>query len=120
MEQKILEILWKRESASARDVCNALEEIGERKTYSTVRTILNRLVTKKVISQKLGSDKRTYVYYPKKTREEMGGEIVQKALQDLMTKFEKSTINYLSENLADNDEDIEKIKKKLKELKESD
>ena len=99
-------------------MCNELEEAGERKTYSTVRTILNRLVKKNIISQKLGSDKRTYIYLPKKSREEIGGEIVEKAFKDLMTKFEKSTINYLSENLADSDEDIEKIKKKLKELKE--
>lgn len=115
----MLDILYKKGTASAREICSGLEEAGQRRTYSTVRTILNRLVRKKMISQKMAEDDRTYIYAPRMTEDELEGKMVQKVMQDLMTRFEKSTISYLSENLADNDEDLKKIKKKLMEMKKS-
>ena len=117
LEKHLLDILYEKGAASAREICSGLEESGQRRTYSTVRTILNRLVRKKMISQKLADDGRTYIYAPRMTEDELGGKMVQKVMQDLMTRFEKSTISYLSENLADNDEELKKIKKKLMEMK---
>jgi len=119
LEKQLLDILYEKGEASAREICNGLEAAGQRRTYSTVRTIMNRLVRKKMISQKMAEDDRTYIYTPRMTEDELEGKMVQKVMQDLMTRFEKSTISYLSENLADNDEDLKKIKKKLMEMKKS-
>jgi hypothetical protein len=43
--------------------------------------------------------------------------IVKTTLSDLLKRFEQSTINYLAEELSESEEDIEKIKQKLAEMK---
>ena len=48
LEREILEILWIKKESSARDICSKIEESGERRAYSTIRTIINRLVEKKI------------------------------------------------------------------------
>lgn len=117
LERKILTILWQKREATARDICQSLEDSNERRAYSTVRTIIKRLVRKNIISQHRHPTSRQYIYTPLKTRDELETTIVRKTLSDLLTRFEKSTINYLAEELSENKEEIEKIKEKLAEMK---
>ena len=117
LERKILEILWDKKQATARDISNSLEEIGERRAYSTVRTIIKRLVDKKIISERTDKDERTFIYIPLISKEELEKTIVGSILGELLAKFNQSTISYLAEELSDNDEEIKKIKKKLNEMK---
>lgn len=118
LERKILEILWKKREATAREICTSLEDSNERRAYSTVRTIIKRLVRKKVISQHRHLKNRQYIYSPLVTKDELETTIVRKTLTDLLKRFEQSTINYLAEELSDSKEDIEKLKNKLAEMKE--
>ncbi len=117
LERKILEILWDKKQATARDISNSLEEIGERRAYSTVRTIIKRLVDKKIISERTDNDERTFIYIPLISKEELEKTIVGSILGELLAKFNQSTISYLAEGLSDNEEEIKKIKKKLNEMK---
>jgi len=117
LERKILEILWDKKQATARDISNSLEEIGERRAYSTVRTIIKRLVDKKIISERTDNDERTFIYMPLLSKEKLEKTIVGSILGELLAKFNQSTISYLAEELSDNDEEIKKIKKKLNEMK---
>ena len=117
LEDKILEILWDKKQATARDISNSLEEIGERRAYSTVRTIIKRLVDKKIISERTDNDERTFIYMPLLSKEKLEKTIVGSILGELLAKFNQSTISYLAEELSDNDEEIKKIKKKLNEMK---
>jgi BlaI family penicillinase repressor len=119
LERKILIILWKRQNATAREICTTLEETGERKAYSTVRTIVNRLVHKKIITQHENKEDRQYYYTPIMTKQELEKSIINRILGDLLNRFEQSTINYLAEELSDNQEEINKIKRKLVEMKEN-
>ena len=116
LERKILDILWNKKEASAREICSALEEKGDRKAYSTIRTIINRLVKKKIIAQKMDHQERMYVYTPLLTKNELEKKIVHGVIGELLRRFEQSTISYLAEELSDNEEDIEKIKQKLDEM----
>ncbi len=117
LERKILEILWDKKQATAREISNSLEVLGERKAYSTVRTIIKRVVDKKIIAERLDSDMRTFIYTPLLSKDELEKTIVGSVLGELLSKFNQSTISYLAEGLSDNEEDIKKIKKKLNELK---
>jgi predicted transcriptional regulator len=117
LERKILNILWDKKEASTREICNTLGECGDRKACSTVRTIINRLVVKKIISQKMNNQKRIYIYRPLFNKNELEKKIVHGLITEMLRRFEKSTISYLAEELSDNEEDIEKIKQKLEELK---
>ncbi|MCJ7570769.1 MAG: BlaI/MecI/CopY family transcriptional regulator [Candidatus Thermoplasmatota archaeon] len=117
LEDKILEILWDKKQATARDISNSLEEIGERRAYSTVRTIIKRLVDKKIIAERTDNDERTFIYIPLLSKEELEKTIVGSILGELLTRFNQSTISYLAEGLSDNEKEIKKIKKKLNEMK---
>ncbi|RLF41774.1 MAG: hypothetical protein DRN12_02245 [Thermoplasmata archaeon] len=117
LEREVLEILWSKKEATAREICTALEERGNRKAYSTIRTIMNRLVKKKVVSQRPDDNNRIYIYAPIYTKRELEKKIVHNLFGELLKRFEQSTISYLAEELSDNEEEIEKIKQKLAEMK---
>lgn len=117
LEQKVLAILWQNQEATARDICSSLEEQGERRAYSTIRTIINRLVKKKIVSQRLDETEKIYIYTPIYTKSELEKRIIHGLLGDMLKKFEQSTINYLAEELSENEEEIERIKQKLVEMK---
>ena len=117
LERKILNILWIKQYATARDICSSLEETNERRAYSTVRTIINRLVQKKIISQHENEVDRQYYYSPSMTKEEVENSIINRVIGDLLNRFGQSTINYLAEELSDNPEEIDRLKKKLAEMK---
>jgi len=117
LERKILNVLWVKQYVTARDICTSLEDSGERRAYSTVRTIINRLVQKKIIAQHENEVDRQYYYSPIMTKEELENSIINRVIGDLLNRFGQSTINYLAEELSDNPEEINKLKKKLKEMK---
>ena len=117
LECKILEILWVKKEATARDISNSLEEMDERRAYSTVRTIIKRLVKKKIIVETIDPSNRTFIYIPLLSKDELEKTIVDFVLGDLLSRFKKSTISYLAEELSDNEKEIKKIKQKLNEMK---
>jgi predicted transcriptional regulator len=117
LERKILNILWDKKEATAREISYDLEKDGNRKAYSTVRTIIRRLVEKKIIAETRNKKEKIYKYIPIITKQELEKSIVHNVIGELLTKFEESTISYLTEELSENEEDIEKIKQKLDELK---
>lgn len=119
LERKILEILWNKKEASARDISYSLEESGERRAYSTVRTIIRRLVKKKIIAEKMNKKERIFIYKPLITKDQLEKTIVHSVIGELLRRFENSTINYLAEELSDSDEDINKLKLKLDEMKKN-
>ncbi len=119
LEQKILEILWDKKKATAREISNSLEKSGERRAYSTIRTILKRLVKKKIVAEKNDIKERTFIYSPILTQDELEKKIVNSVIGELLSKFNKSAISFLAEELSDNEEEIEKIKQKLNELKKN-
>ena len=117
LERKVLEILWDKKVASAREISNTLEENGERRAFSTVRTIIKRLENKKIITRKYNKKERMYFYTPLITKEELEKTIVHSIFGELLKRFKQSTISFLAEELSDNEEEIEKIKQKLNEMK---
>jgi predicted transcriptional regulator len=118
LERKILEILWDKKQATAREICNSLEECGDRRAYSTIRTIIKRLVKKKIIAESTDPKERTFIYTPILTQEELEITIVNSVIGELLSRFKKSTISYLAEELSDNEEEIKRIKQKLNEMKQ--
>jgi predicted transcriptional regulator len=119
LERKILDILWEKRDATAREITYELEKRGDRRAYSTVRTIIRRLVDKNIIAERMDNKEKLYKYIPIITKEELEKSIVHNVIGELLKRFEKSTISYLSEELSENEKDIEKIKQKLDELKKN-
>ena len=117
LERKILEILWDNKEASAREITLLLEQQGERRAYSTIRTVINRLVDKRIIGQRIDKKERMYLYTPLISKDELETSIVHHVISDLLKRFGKTTISYLAEELSDSEEEIKKIKMKLDEMK---
>jgi predicted transcriptional regulator len=67
----------------------------------------------------MDNKEKLYKYIPIITKEELEKSIVHNVIGELLKRFEKSTISYLSEELSENENDIEKIKQKLDELKKN-
>ena len=119
LERKVLEILWNKKQASAREISYSLEDSGDRRAYSTVRTIIRRLVKKKIIAEHINQKERMYIYKPLLTKEKLEKTIVHSVIGELLKRFERSTINYLAEELSSNKKEIIKIKQKLDEMKKN-
>jgi len=117
LERKILEILWDHKETSAREITLLLEQQGERRAYSTIRTVINRLVDKRIIGQRIDKKERMYLYTPLISKDELETSIVHHVISDLLKRFGKTTISYLAEELSDSEEEIKKIKMKLDEMK---
>ncbi len=119
LERKVFEIVSDKKQVTAREICNSLEKSGDRRAYSTVRTITKRLVKKNIIKESLESRERTFIYTPALTKKELERKIVNSVIGELLSRFKKSTISYLAEELSDNEEEIKKIKQKLNEMKQN-
>ena len=117
LEEKVLDVLWRLKSASAREVCSALEAANDRRAYSTVRTILGRLAKKRIVSQRMDRDLKVYIYSPILSKAQLEENIVRRTIRGLLDRFETTTISYLSENLSDDDESVKRIRKQLREMK---
>jgi predicted transcriptional regulator len=118
-ENKILDILWEKKELSAREITEILGKQGERRACSTIRTVLNRLVEKKILGQRIDKKEKIYLYMPLISKKELEKAIIRDVLSDLLKRFEKSTITFLTEELDESNKEIEKLIVKLEELKKN-
>ena len=84
LEQVVMEIIWARGSCSARDI---LQELSMKRTiaYTTVTTILKRLVMKGMLTRK--ADGIMYLYKPTVTNESYSKKIAQSFLNKFFSSF---------------------------------
>src|SRR3954462_7880679 len=73
-ELEIMKIVWERETATVRDVYEALLE-RRKVAYTTVMTMMKILETKKYLKESLAD--RAYVYRPAQPKGEVIGDMVR-------------------------------------------
>jgi len=100
LEKEVLEIVWIKDCPSVR--CVLLEINKSRKksaklAYTTVMTIMKRLVKKKILTRK--KDGRSYRYKPKELKEQFIKKAVHCTVQNLINKFGDLAIKALKEEL---------------------
>ncbi len=76
-ELEALKVLWEREEATVREVCDALHASGEKLAYTTVLSLLQVMEQKGLVTHR--SEGKAYVYLPAIARE--------KTLRQLATGF---------------------------------
>jgi BlaI family penicillinase repressor len=91
-EWTVMRAVWNRAPASARDV---LDEVGEETgwAYTTVKTLLSRLVEKGALSE--GRQANVNIYEPRVTRDEARGS----ALRSLLDRAFDGTFGSLFQHL---------------------
>jgi predicted transcriptional regulator len=98
LEAKVMDALWSEQEATARIVFEKLRDQGRRLSYSTVKTILERLVEKGVLEKELHA--KAYVYRPLLGREEFTRSAVAQIIDSLLTSFADSTVTCFVDKLS--------------------
>jgi BlaI family transcriptional regulator, penicillinase repressor len=122
LEQKMLEALWTRGSATVREL--ALEG-DQALAYTTLMTTLDRLFKKGILTR--AEEGRAFRYFPRFSRDEMSREAAGHALHQLLDTSPSSSLplSFLVEILSERDaqllEDLQKlVERKRRELGQRD
>jgi len=92
-EVRILELLWARQRMTSGEIqkkCNDL-------SLACVAGTLDRLVKSEFVGREIdkSGNKIRYIYYPIGNRDEMGSQISEKIISNLIDTFGDATINTL-------------------------
>lgn len=114
LEQRLLEALWARGTATVREL---LQEQHEDLAYTTLMTTLDRLYKKNLLTRV--AEGRAFRYTPRFTRQEMHREVTGRAFRHLLdTSPEPSLpLSYLVEILTERDAQLLDDLQKLVEAK---
>lgn len=87
LERAVLKIIWSKQRASVQEVLGELNKTAEHKAlaYTTVMTILTRLVDKKVLSRE--KEGRCFYYFPKQRKPEFVRGLVKKTMRSMISRF---------------------------------
>jgi len=103
LEQRLLETVWARGSATVREL---LESGHQDLAYTTVMTTLDRLFKKDVLTRE--AEGRAFRYAPRYTREELHREAAGEAFRRLLDASPGASLplSYLVEILTEHDADL--------------
>jgi BlaI family penicillinase repressor len=96
MQFRIMQVLWDRGRASAREVTDALNE-SEPVAHSTVQTLLRQLEAKGAVGH--DAESRTFVFYPR-LRED---RVKRTAARDLLERVFRGDVSSLVAHLLKNE-----------------
>lgn len=85
LESDIMELIWARGELSGRDVFEALRDQGQRLSYGAVKTVLNRLVQKEVLT--LEVERNQNLYSPRLSRAAFAESAVREIVSSLVDSF---------------------------------
>jgi predicted transcriptional regulator len=119
LESEIMEILWeKRDGITGRQIYENLKQ-KKRLAYTTVLTVIDRLVNKGLIIKRKNQD-NTYIYFCAKTKEEFKEEISKAVVTGLMKFAGRGAVTAFVHALeSTNPERIVELEKLLKEKQRS-
>ena len=103
LEQRLLEALWARGTATVREV---VEGGCDDLAYTTVMTTLDRLFKKSLLTRE--AEGRAFRYSPRFTREELHREVAGEAFRQLLDASPAASLplSYLVEILTERDEQL--------------
>jgi len=114
LEQRMLDVLWARGSATVREL---VDGVCRDLAYTTVMTTLDRLFKKTLLTR--SEEGRAYRYAPRFSREELHREAAHHAIQQLLDVSPASSLplSFLVEILSERDAQLLDDLRKLVESK---
>jgi predicted transcriptional regulator len=114
LEQRLLETLWARGTATVREL---VEDSREVLAYTTLMTTLDRLFKKNLLTRV--AEGRAFRYAPRFTREELHREVAGNVFRELLDASPESSLplSYLVEILTERDAQLLDDLQKLVETK---
>ncbi len=120
LEQIIMNVFWEKKHADARDV---FAELNKKKkvAYTTINTTLTRLHKKGLLNRELikGRGGYRYVYTISESKPKYIDKVISSTIDNLLMQFGNRTISYFSKSLNLSEEDVDKLRARLKELERS-
>jgi predicted transcriptional regulator len=85
LELAIMRLMWARGSATVREILRLLHADGRQLAYTTVMTVMGRLVSKGLLTREL--DGKTHVYRTAQSEEELLQSVAAQRVQALVEEF---------------------------------
>ncbi len=85
LEQAIMKVVWNQPGMTVRDVL-AKFPLARRVAYTTVMTVMNRLVTQRILRRTLGHS-GAYAYSPVQSRDAYVAEATQASIDHLVRQY---------------------------------
>lgn len=101
LERQILELLWRRGTATVRELVDDREVAG---AYTTLMTTLDRLHKKGVLNRE--PDGRAFRYSPRQTETEFHASIARSAIRQLLGTESSAPVSYLVDAVSDYDREL--------------
>ena len=115
-EAEIMEIIWARDSVIVAEIHEVLQSRG-RIAYTTVMTIMGRLVGKGLLRRTLIGN--TYHYAAAQTKKEVIRSVVEGVVDSLLREFAEPAFAYFLGRLREVDEDtLLRLEQRIKEQRE--
>jgi predicted transcriptional regulator len=112
LQATVMEIFWKRESATVREVADQLNK-KRALAYTTVLTLVSRLFTRGLLSRE--PEGRGFRYQAAKSREEFLAELSDELIDRLFADFGAIGVARFDERLSElNDKQKQQLKKGTK------
>ena len=110
-ELEIMKIVWERESATVRDVYEALLE-KRKVAYTTVMTMMNILEQKGYLKKR--QDDRAYVYRPSQPQQQVIRSMVREFVNRVFNGSAEPLLVHLVEDQHLDAKDLEEIRKTIR------
>lgn len=115
LEAEIMELIWRNNKASVREV--HAELLGRRQiAYTTVMTVMGRLVDKGILKKK--RDGNHYVYQPTISREDFGRSVIEIVLRGIKKEMSAPVLIHFMESLTMDERTLAELERLLREKKE--
>ena len=117
-EYDIMEVLWKGEDYTVRDVCRQLRRRREI-AYTTVMTVMSRLFDKGLLGRRKRA--KAYVYRAAMSRERLIQSIVGRVIEGLMSDFAAPTMSKFVDSVQRQDpEKMDELGRLIEEKRRKD
>ncbi len=112
LEADIMEIIWRKGRVSVRDVYETLR-LEREIAYTTVMTIMGRLVEKKILAKE--REGTFFIYTPTASREEFTTSIVREVVDGLLEEFAEPALAYFIKHSKRKDtEQLDELEKEIR------
>ncbi|WP_028935564.1 BlaI/MecI/CopY family transcriptional regulator [Pseudonocardia spinosispora] len=108
LELPILEVLW---AGGARDVADCVTRLSGDHAYTTVKTVMERLVKKGLLDR--CKESRSYVYWPSQTRSEVEARLAAQQARQLVDGFGDLAVTHFVETVQTDSDRLTQLRRLL-------
>lgn len=96
LERKVMKCVWEHEQKTVREVYDCLKQ-HRSIAYTTVMTLMTRLVEKGFLSRK--KEGKAYTYFPRKNKKQAAQAVIKRMISSLVDQFGKEAVVAFTDEL---------------------